>query len=120
MPITAAMIAGVITQARTTFPTRACNVIYGEGGEHTATAFHSSPIKSNSDSELGGVIEGKRGELIITLSDCDPWTPPADGDAIALSDTDDNVIGRYYVLGHDDEGTSPAVFRRLYYGEESA
>lgn len=120
MPITAAMIAGVITHARTTFPTLACNVLYGDNGEHEVSAFHSSPIRSRSETDLDGIVEGMRGELIITLSDCDPWTPPADGDAIALSDTDDNVIGRYYVLGHDDEGTSPAVFRRLYYGEESA
>ena len=118
MSITAAMIAGVLSAARTVLPGAIYTIHYGDGGQQTVSGFQPDGTQNTSLGALDGAIEGLRAEVIITLSDCDPWTPPCDGDMITIFTPADVEVGRFTVLGHHDDPTG--TVRRLAYGEEAA
>ena len=115
MTVTAAMIAGVISQARTIFPSRVYTLYWGEDGQHSVEAVLTEGLESAAEGSLDGAIDNTRGVLRIILSECSPWTPPGDDDQITLYQSGEKV-GEYAVLRfRDDSGT-----RRLEIGEAEA
>jgi len=118
MTITAADIAGVVAQARATFPGAVLTMYYGPNREQAVTVLRSSSTEVNSEGGLSGVIEGLTGRLRLTLSDCGDWEPPEDGSIIALHTTAGVDLGAFTIIGHADDPTG--TVRTLLYGEEAA
>ena len=118
MTVTASVVAGVISMARSTFPTAVLTLRWGDAPGQSVTALRSVSTEHAADGDLSGVIEGLRGRLRIVLSDCSPWDAPQDGDKITLTDSAGSDLGSFTVLGHDDDPTG--TVRTLLYGEESA
>ena len=118
MSITNAMIANIVTQARATLPGAVYTIAYGDGGQQTVSGFQPDGTQNTSLGSLDGAIDGLRAEIIITLSDCAPWTPPCDGDMITIFTPAGVEVGRFTVLGHRDDPTG--TVRHLSYGEDSA
>ena len=119
MSITASMIAGVITAARSALPGAIYKIRWSNNGEHEVSGFQPDGKANDSEGNLSGTISNVRAVIIITLSDCGTFEPPKDGDQITLlHNTTNAVIGSYVVLGHRDDPTG--TIRRLAYGEESA
>jgi len=121
--IGASEIAGVITATEAMFPLAVLTMYWGTGGadgprDHTAQVLRSESTESNSEGDLSGAIEGLRGRLRLILSRCGDWAPPADGSVIELYDADDELIGTFTVIGHNDDPTKSV--RTLIYGEEAA
>ncbi len=118
MTISASVLSSAIDRARATVPAARYRIRYGESGDHEVDAFQPDATRNESENLLDGTAKGVRRMLMIKLADCDPWTPPGDGDRVTLLTYAGEKIDDYFVLPHSDDPTG--TFRRLTLGEESA
>ena len=112
------MISNVVSTAEGVLPGAVLSLYWGDNLDQVVSVLRSESTTNDDDADLGGIIAGTRGRLRVILSRCEPWTPPQEGDRIALYDGDGDEIGTFVVLEHVDDPTG--TVRSLIYGEEAA
>ena len=117
MSIGATQVAGIVIAAETAFPLGVLVLKWGNTKSQSVNVFRSESTRSDSESDLAGVVPGLRGKLRLILSRCSPWTPPAQDDLIDLYTTAGVLVGSFVIIGHDDDPTG--TVRSLYYGEDA-
>lgn len=118
MTVTNAMIAGIVSSARSVFPGATRTLHWGSHQENSVSCLASESTENSSEGDLGGVISGVRGTLRVILSECSPWTPPKTDDVITIDNADGEDMGTFTVLDHNDDPSG--TVRKLMYGEASA